>query len=311
MSKISVIIVSWNARHHLRNCLVSLRETSAGLVREIIVVDNASTDGSPDLVAEQFPEVTLIRSNENLGFARANNLGIRRASGKWLALINSDVVVHPGCFEQLIRYLESHAEVGLAGPRITGGDGRVQLTCARFPTVWNLTCRALALDRVLSRWPLFSGLEMRHWDYDRLGEVEVVSGCFWLARKAAVEQVGGLDERFFFYAEDVDWCKRFRDAGWKIMFLPQATATHFGGGSSANAPLRYSIEMLRANLLYWKKHYGIMGKVLYFLLSLLYHGFRFVPRALVKLGNTAARESDHKFQEHFVCVRWLLTGKGV
>ena len=308
--QISVIIVSWNACRYLRDCLSSVRETAGPLVREIIVVDNASTDGSPDVVAKEFPEVTLIRSSENLGFARANNVGIRRASSALLGLINSDVIVHPGCLERLARHLEEHNEVGLAGPRIAGGDGRLQLTCRRFPTVWNLACCILGLDRVLPRWPLFSGLEMRHWDYTRQGEAEVLSGCFWLARKAAIEQVGGLDERFFFYAEDVDWCKRLRDAGWKISFIPEATATHFGGGSSSNAPLRYSIEMLRANLLYWKKHHGVLGPSVCRVLLLCYHGLRLVPRFLARLV-FATRDRDGKWREHFVCVRWLLTGKGV
>jgi GT2 family glycosyltransferase len=310
MTQICVSIVSWNACGYLRDCLASIRETGGSLVREIIVVDNASTDGSPTMVAKEFPEVALIRSDQNLGFARANNLGIQRASSALLALINSDVIVHPGCLERLTEFLKNHREVGLVGPRITGGEGRLQLTCRRFPTVWNLTCCVLALDRALSRWALFSGMEMRHWDYTRQGEVEVVSGCFWLARRTAVEQVGGLDERFFFYAEDIDWCKRFRGAGWKIMFIPQATATHFGGGSSSNAPLRYSIEMLRANLIYWKKHHGVLGECSYYLLALLYHGFRFVPRALARMV-FPPRDGESKLREHFVCVRWLLTGKWV
>lgn len=310
MSKISVIIISWNARDYLRDCLVSLRETKNPLVREVIVVDNASRDGSPEMVAVHFPEVTLIRSNENLGFARANNLAIKQASGDLLALINSDVVVHSACLEQLAGFLDSHREVGLVGPRITGGDGLLQRSCRRLPSVWNLTCSVLALDRMFPRNPLFSGFEFRHWDYDRLGEVEVLSGCFWVARKTAVEQVGGLDERFFFYAEDIDWCKRFRDAGWKIMFVPQATATHFGGGSSSNAPLRYSIEMLRANLIYWRKHHGIFGKWSYYLLALLHHSFRFVARALSRVAS-ATHDGHTKVREHFVCLRWLLTGRGV
>lgn len=311
MPSISVIIVSWNARQHLQNCLASLAETSAALLHEIIVVDNASTDGSPEMVETQFPNVMLIRASENLGFARANNLGIKQASGSFLALVNSDVIVHPGCFEQLTRVLEGQKEVGLVGPRITGGDGRLQLTCRRLPSLWNLTCRALALDRVLSRWPHFSGFEMRHWDYANLAEVEVLSGCFWLARKSAVEQVGGLDERFFFYAEDLDWCKRFHDLGWKVLFVPEATATHFGGGSSANAPLRYSIEMLRANLIYWDKHHGSLGRFGYYLLDILYHSLRLVPRAVFSLGRSSVLHADRKVREHFVCLRWLLTGKGV
>jgi hypothetical protein len=310
MPSSSVIIVSWNARQHLQNCLTSLGETSASLVREIIVVDNASTDGSPEMVIEHFPNVTLIRASENLGFARANNLGIKQASGSFLALVNSDVIVHPGCFEQLTRILENQQRAGLVGPRITGGDGRLQLTCRRLPSLWNLTCRALALDLVLFRWPLFSGFEMRHWDYGNLAEVEVLSGCFWLARRSAVEQVGGLDERFFFYAEDLDWCKRFRDLDWKILFVPQATATHFGGGSSSNAPLRYSIEMERANLGYWRKHHGLLGEWTCRLLSLVHHGFRLLPRLFLEGGGGAARPRG-KLKEHAVCVRWLLTGKSV
>jgi GT2 family glycosyltransferase len=311
ISQISVIIVNWNAQRYLRDCLTSIHESGGSLVREIIVVDNASTDGSPDMVAELFPEVMLIRSSENLGFARGTNLGIEHASGPLLALINSDVIVHKGCFEQLTKILEIDSGVGLAGPRIVGGDGRLQRTCMRFPTVWNLTCRILALDRVLSRWPFFSGFEMRHWDCDHQGEVEVLSGCFWLARKAAVRQVGGLDERFFFYAEDVDWCKRFHDAGWKVVFVPEATATHFGGGSSSNAPLRYSIEMLRANLAYWEKHHGFLGQCVYRLLFIVYHGLRLVPRIFAKARPSTARQGDSKLKEHAVCVRWLLTGKGV
>jgi GT2 family glycosyltransferase len=310
MSQISVIIVSWNARNYLRDCLASIREVGGSLVREIIVVDNASKDGSPEMVATEFPEVKLVHAGANLGFARANNLGIKQASGSFLALVNSDVIVHPGCFVQLTRILERQKGVGLVGPRIASGDGRLQLTCRRLPSFWNLTCRALALDLVLSRWPLFSGFEMRHWDYGNLAEVEVLSGCFWLARKAAVEQVGGLDERFFFYAEDLDWCKRFHDQGWKTVFVPEATATHFGGGSSSNAPLRYSIEMERANLAYWRKHHGLLGEWTCRLLSLVHHGFRLVPRVFLEVGGAAARPGG-KLKKHAVCVRWLLTGKSV
>jgi GT2 family glycosyltransferase len=152
---------------------------------------------------------------------------------------------------------------------------------------------------------------MRHWDYDRPGEVEVLSGCFWLARRAAIADVGGLDERFFFYAEDWDWCKRFRDADWKIMFVPQATATHFGGGSSSNAPLRFSIEMLRANLMYWQKHHGWPGRSAYCLLAVIRQCFRLVIHSLWKLaGSTRASEMKRRFEEDWACLRWLLGSKG-
>jgi len=312
MGEISIIIVSWNARDFLRDCLNSIRKSGGSRVREVILVDNASTDGSPEMVAEEFPEITLVRSKENLGFARANNLGLKQASGSYLALINSDVVVHPGCFEQLVSFLETHPEAGLVGPKVLGNDGQLQRTCRRFPTIWNTTCRTLALDDVFSRWPLFSGREMRHWDHNATAEVETLNGCVWMARRQAVEEVGGLDEQFFFYAEDVDWCKRFKDAGWKVVFVPEATATHFGGGSSGNASLRYSIEMLRANLIYWRKHRGIPGEAVFYVLSVIHHSLRLTLRGLnaVSTGDWGG-ETAFKFKRSLVCLRWLLTGKEV
>ena len=311
MRQISVIIVSWNACSYLRNCLYSIREMGVSQAPEVIVVDNASNDGSAEMVAKEFPEAKLIRSPENLGFARANNLGMKHATGLYLAFINSDVVVHSGCFERLIRYMEAHPEAGLAGPKIWGGDGRLQRTCRRLPTVWNTMCSTLALERLFPHWPLFSGFEMRHLNDDTPTEVEALSGCFWLARRLSVEKVGGLDERFFFYAEDVDWCKRFKEAGYIIIFLPNATAIHFGGGSSSNAPLRFSIEILRANFLYWKKHHGLIGWVVFYLFSIVYHGLRFAVRGVLKImGISNGVESKYKLKEHAICLRWLFTGKG-
>jgi GT2 family glycosyltransferase len=312
MSDISVIIVSWNARGYLRDCLNSIRETGGSCIREVVVVDNASSDGSPEMVVEQFSEVKLIQTGKNLGFARANNRGIQLAAGSYLALINSDVVVHPGCFQKLAAFLDAHPEAGLVGPKVLGRDGLLQRTCRLLPGVWNIICETLALDRLFPQWPLFSGREMRHWKQDTQAEVEVLSGCFWVARRSAVEKVGGLDERFFLYAEDIDWCKRFNDAGWKVCFYPEAQATHFGGGSSSNAPLCYSIEMVRANLMYWKKHHGTLGRISYRCLAMVYHFVRLMPLSVMRVtGLGDSPVIRHKFSENFVCFRWLLAGKGI
>ena len=157
--EISVIIVSWNGCALLRKCLNSIRESGGPLVGEVIVVDNASSDGSIDMVEAEFPEVTLIRSKENLGFARANNLGLKQASGSWLALINSDVVVHSGCFVRLASFLEAHSEVGLVGPKIFGRDGRSQRTCRRFPTIWNTLCEVSHWIVCFPTGPSFQGVK--------------------------------------------------------------------------------------------------------------------------------------------------------
>lgn len=310
MKTISVIIVSWNARSYLRDCLDSIRQTGTSCVHEVIVVDNASSDGSPEMVAEQFPEVTLIRSMENLGFARANNLAIKHATGSMLALVNSDVIIHAGCLEKLAEFLEHNENAGLIGPRIIGADGNLQRTCRRLPSVWNNLCRTLAVDRVFSNCSILSGHEMRHFDHDSLAEAEVLSGCFWVARRDAVDAVGGLDDRFFFYMEDVDWCKRFWDLGWKVMFVPEATAVHFGGASTSNAPFRYSIQYHRANLQYWQKYHGVAGQCTYLLLAASHHGLRLLVRSLKRIvGLGMSAESKHKFQEDIVCLRWLFMGK--
>jgi len=307
MKELSIIIVSWNACEFLRGCLNSIRTSGCLLVREIIVVDNASADGSAEMVATEFPEVTLIRSNENLGFARGNNLGIRQASGTWLALINSDVKVHPGCFEQLVGYLEGHTSVGLVGPRVVGRDGQTQPTDWHLPTVWTTACRSLALDKILLR---SSKRNVKRSMSGNAVNVEVLSGCFWVVRREAVAQVGGLDERFFFYAEDLDWCKRFWDAKWKVVFVPGASATHFGGGSSAVAPFRYSIELLRANLAYWKKHHGVSGLGVFFFLSVIHHATRLLLRGMEMIFGRGL-DSAYKCRRSLVCLRWLLTGRGI
>ncbi|HEU5080703.1 MAG TPA: glycosyltransferase family 2 protein [Opitutaceae bacterium] len=303
METISVIIVSWNARDYLRGVLRSLEQTTPGLVEEIFVVDNDSKDGSPEMVEKEFPAVTLVRTGQNLGFAKANNLAMKQARGTQFALINSDVVVHPGCLETLSAHLSSHPGVGLVGPLVFGGDGKPQETRRRLPSVARSIFRAFSIDRFNK--PVS---EKRN----AVQSVEVLNGCFWLAKRSAVEEVGGLDERFFFYAEDVDWCKRFGVAGWKIEFVPAATAIHFGGGSSANAPFRYSVEMLKANLKYWRKHHGVLGQAVYFTLSLLHHLLRMALRGLQLLLRGRNKEDiRYKFDRSKICLCWLLTQREI
>lgn len=312
MSTISIIIVSWNARDHLEACLRSIRESGPRNLAEIIVVDNASSDGSPEWVERCAPEATLVRTGSNVGFARANNVAMRQATGSMFALVNSDARVHRGCLEVLSDHLEHHPDVGMAGPRVTGGDGLLQRSCRRSPGIWNTLCRALALDRALGGRGIFSGYEVSEARHRRLHEAEVLSGCFLLVRRAAVEQVGGMDERFFFYGEDIDWCKRFRSAGWKLAYVPHATATHFGGGSTSRAPLRYSIEILRATLLYWRKHHGPVGKTICRGLLIVHHGVRLLLRAaLNRAGLLRSPQERYKLEEDTACLRWLFFGTEV
>jgi GT2 family glycosyltransferase len=304
---ISFIIVSWNAKRHLLSCLASLAGAERGYTSEAIVVDNASTDGSLRAVRHEFPRARVLENAANLGFARANNDGIKLARGRYLCLINSDVEVPEGCVPNLLRHMEAEPRIGMIGPKLLGGDGQTQISCWGFPGLWNMLCCALSLDRVFPGWAFVNGYQLRHWQKNAAGDVDILGGAFWLTRREAVEEVGGLDESFFMYGEDMDWCRRFWQKGWRICLDPQAVAVHYGGASSGNAPIRFSIEMQRANLQYWKKHHPGAAWLAIHLVYGLHHLVRIgghFGAALVR----PARRAEHwfKMQRSLACLAWLL-----
>jgi GT2 family glycosyltransferase len=310
MTDVSIIIVSWNAKRFLLGCLDALEaQKKNGLSLETIVVDNASSDGTPEAVAQQFPGVRLIQSGANLGFAKGNNIGIQHARGKYLCLINSDVVVLPGCLRKIFDYMEVNPDVAILGPRILGSKGETQRSCMRFPSLWNQFCRALALDTFFpSR--IFGGFLMRDFAHDQTRDVDILNGCFWIARREAVGQVGPLDERFFMYGEDMDWCRRFRQAGWRAVFCAEASAIHYGGSSSANAPERFHVEQRRANLQYWLKHHSRLAAYVYSALIGLEELTRTLGYGLLYLARRSHRvEAGFKVRRSLGCLRSLITRK--
>jgi hypothetical protein len=254
--EISIIIISWNAREYLRQCLHSIVSQPLPWPYEILVVDNASSDGSAEMVEAEFKAVRLIRNPSNQGFAAGNNIAIRECSGRYIALVNSDVKVFPGCMEALTAYLATHPRVGNAGPLVLNGDLSVQCSCRKFPGVWNNFCSASGLAALFPRISWLGGEQMHYFAHNRTRNVDALGGCFWMIRRECLEEVGLLDESFFMYGEDIDWCRRCQDAGWKIAFVPAAQAIHYGGRSSANAPTRMAIAQQESALRYWKKHHG-------------------------------------------------------
>ncbi len=261
----------------------SLIDETDKLHVEIIVVDNASTDGSPEAIKESFPQVYLIQNKENLGFAKANNIGIRHSSGRYICLINSDVKVLKGCFNKLLDFLDQHPDVGMVGPKEYWPDMTLQSSCRMFPSLWNNFCTALGINKLFPKYRIFSGEHMFFFKYDKIRSVDVLVGCFMMARREAVDQVGMLDERFFIYAEDIDWCKRFWKAGWEIMFNPGAEVIHYGRSSSSNDPLRFSVEQMKAVLQYWKKHHGVVKRTIFLIILFIHYSSRIIISILVDL----------------------------
>ncbi|MGZ5010107.1 MAG: glycosyltransferase family 2 protein [Methylobacter sp.] len=309
---ISVVIVSWNARRYLEECLMSLKSDVCKFPMEIIVVDNASNDGSPDMVLEKFPHVKLIKNKENLGFGKANNIGIQASSGNYIALVNSDVHVLSNCITRLVEYCELNPEIGMSGPFIIGGDGKQQRSCRGFPGLWNMLCRALALDVIFPKCKWLGGYLLSYWNHNSCAPVDILSGCFWLVRRQALNDVGLLDESFFMYGEDMDWCKRFWGRGWTIVFVPDAEAIHYGGASSSNAPIRFFIEKQRADFQYWDKHHSWIEAKCYFAISCLHHGLRIVGYLIAFcVGMEKPQTCLYKMRRGLTCLKWMLSGRNM
>ena len=308
MPDYSFIIVSWNARAYLRQCLDSIKTESKGLEVEVIVVDNASSDGSPEMVQAEYPWVVLIRNDSNVGFARANNQGIAVSSAKYLCLVNSDVVIHPGCLIEMKDFLDTNPQIGLAGPKVLNSDGTLQSTCRETPTLRSVLFRALALDTLFPRSSTFGAHYMTNWEHDDVRVVGILSGCCWFARRLAVEEVGGLNEAFFMYGEDMEWCLRFSRRGWPVVFNPVATITHYGGASSSRQPTRFFIEMQRADLQYWRMHHGLPTFITYYVAVVLEHACRVAGHSVLWLVRPSSRaQSAAKVEGSVACLVRLLT----
>lgn len=303
---LSIVIVNWNTKDLLLQCIRTIQQTTLEHNVEIIVVDNASVDGSAE-AARALSKVTVLCNESNLGFAAANNRGIRGSTGRYICLVNSDVEVLELCLDRMCRYMDEHPEVGLLGPKVLNKDLTLQRSCAELPSVRNTMTQALMLDKVFPKIWCFRTRFMNDFGYDTEQDVEVLSGCFVLARRDALEEVGLMDERFFIYKEDVDWCKRFADAGSAVRFYPEARAIHYGGASSAVAPAKFLIEMEKANLQYWRKHHTWLGQTVAMTAIMAHYWTRMCGWMLIYLLRPGKNVKPKQMTLRYAaCLRWLL-----
>ncbi len=239
------------------------------------MVDNASQDGSADMVRTAFPQVVLIANTTNRGFAAANNQGIAAARGRYVLLLNSDTLILDGAIDKTIDFAEAHTEAAAVACRVLNPDRTWQPTCFMFPSALNLLIGALYLNKVFPRSRFWGRERMTWWDGLEARVVDVVTGCFILVRREAIDQVGVLDESYFMYGEEADWCYRFRKAGWKVLFTPSAQIVHLGGVSSAQLKGPMCLQLRASLLLFVRKYRGMVSYVagcafvsLFFLLRL-------------------------------------------
>jgi GT2 family glycosyltransferase len=306
---ISVVIVGWNAKHYLELCLDSLAKAPPRRTLEVFVVDNASTDDSVQMIEAKFPWIKLIKSTENLGFSKGNNVAIRQCQGRYIALVNPDVIVFPGCLDALADFLDENPKVGNVGPRVFNPDMSVQSTCRRFPTLWNNFCTASHLEVVFKGSPFFAGEHMFYFSHDRTLAVDVIVGCFSMIRRETFDEVGLLDEGLFMYGDDVDWCRRARNAGWEVMFYPSGQAIHDRGKITAPYPVRFAVAQQRSVLHYWKKHHSFLGVLGIRTIMLFHHLLRYTFSLLSNFVRPQkSAQADVKKQVSGACMRELLFG---
>ena len=252
MRRFSIVVVSYNTADLLARCLASVL-AQIGDDDEVVVVDNASGDGSAALVEREFPDVRLIASAENLGFGAGNNRALAVTDGAYALLLNPDCELAPGSLDGLHRFMESHPRAAVAGGRLRYPDGSFQHASFRFPTLWQV-----ALDVFPVHWRLteshLNGRYPRAWD-TRAFEIDHPLGALMCVRRAAIEEVGGFDERFFMYAEEVDWCLRFKRAGWQVWHCPDAVAIHHAGQSTKQHAAAMFRQLHRSRFLLYDLHY--------------------------------------------------------
>lgn len=274
---VSVIIVNFNTKDILKNCIDSIIRESSNFSYEIIVVDNGSTDGSTAMVKENFPEAKLVENRENIGFAAANNQGVQIAKGKFILFLNSDTVIIDNAIKGTLDFMRQKDDIGIVGCKLLNSDMTLQPSCYFFPSLFRHTLVQKAIPRILVPRKFHDHIEnmITRWDYGHMRDVDYVRGAFLMIRRSVFEEIGLLDEDFFMYGEEADFCWRVKDFGWRVVFFPGASVIHLGG---ASVKLKGHEIMQRtvSDLLFRKKHYGMFVFLAYRGLLFLRFGVEFL-----------------------------------
>lgn len=268
--ELSVIIVSYNTAQLIDEMMHALLASARRGRPQVIVVDNASTDGSAQVFKTRYPWVELIESPHNIGFGRANNLALPRVRGRYVLLLNTDAFVAPDTLDKTLTYMECHPDCGVLGVRLVGRDGELQPSCRYFPTPWNTFLTRTGLHRWLPHGRLVDDMD---WDHGSVRECDWVPGCYYLVRREVIDRVGLFDPRYFLYCEEVDHCRAVKSAGWKVLYFPHTQVVHIGGesakteGGLSSSGRQLSALQSESEMLYVRKHHGLPGLLLHAVLE--------------------------------------------
>ena len=292
---LSLVIVSWNTAELLNQCLTSIFASPPEGSFEVIVVDNASTDTSVQMVRERFSQVKVIDNQENLGFAGGNNQAIRQSQGRYVLLLNPDTAVKPEAFNHLIDFMDKNPNAGAVGPLTLNPDGTLQTSCYPVPTLFREFWRLCHLDAIYA----YGIYCMENWDKSKVRKVDALLGACLLLRKTALDQVGLLDETYFIYSEEIDLCYRLQKAGWQLYWIPQARIVHYGGQSTQQVVLEMFMQLYQGKLIFIRKHYGWFAGKIYKLILLIVALLRLLVSPLAWLERPKKRRRHLKLASQY------------
>lgn len=301
---LTIIIVNWNTRELLDKCLASVYASQTNLKFDVWVIDNQSFDNSIEMIRENYPNTILIKNENNVGFAQANNQAINKSSSEFVMLLNPDTIVDKDVLDGLIGYLEGHPDVGAAGPMLLNPDGTLQESAYPEPTLWREFWRLFHLDlfKHLGTYP------MAEWNHSDLRDVDVLMGACFLVRRKVLDQVGLLDENFFMYSEEVDFCKRIRDFGWRIVWFPTVKVIHFGGQSTSQVQQEMFLQLYQGKIQYFRKHNSLAVVWAYKFVLFMAAIIRLFLTPFAFFEGSAEKDEHLKLSGNYRRLLWSLPG---
>lgn len=314
MIDLTISIVNTNNKVLLEECLSSVFENTSTISVEVYVIDNASNDGSAEMVRTGFPQVSLIENESRKGYAQNHNQALRKSKGRFVCILNEDIVIYPNALDRMVEFMDRHPDVGAIGPQVLRGDGvTIQLECGRkFPTLWTEFCEKTTLSRAFPKSRIFGDSRMGYWNHDDTREVDCLLGACMMVRREAIKEVGLLDEQFFMYGEDVEWPHRIKRGGWKIIFFHNAQVLHYGAQTNKRQPRRMGVEAFNSRYKLFRKLYGWLYAQIYrgliFLITVAKISV-FIGKFIASKGGRERNLHREKIKLHELVIKWIFTNQ--
>lgn len=310
MKDITVSIVTWNSENYILKCIDSVFFQKGPFSFEVYVIDNNSSDNTCKVAIKEFPNIGIVKNGYNLGYGRANNIVFGRAEGRYFLLLNPDVILKENALMVLFNFMEKNLDVGIAGPRILNGRGRIRFEGGRaFPNLFNELCEEFYLSRLFGRSAFFGSHLMRYWGHDTIREVDVLSGACMMIRRESITQPYLFDRNYRMFFEDIDLCFQIKKMGWKIFYLPEAEVVHIQGASTDKIEGQMLIELNKSRIYFYKKNYNFNNPTILKLSFFLGAIFRLISWTPLCLMPGLLKKGKNHIKGYLKLISWFIKGE--